>query len=160
MNRRGGEENLVEQSRVRHILLVPNVVSGETQIRQRLERIRQRILAGAPFSEMAKLHSQDQQSRANGGDLGWLSPGDRDGEFEKVASELAVGEISTVVQTGAGFHLLQLDARRTRNMSVRIKRSHARQQVRTRKVNEKYEEWLGEIRDIAYIEYRVAQDDL
>ncbi len=160
LNRRGGEENLVEQSRVRHILLVPNVVSGETQIRQRLERIRQRILAGAPFSEMAKLHSQDQQSRAKGGDLGWLSPGDRDGEFEKVASELAVGEISTVVQTGAGFHLLQLDARRTRNMSARIKRSHARQQVRTRKVNEKYEEWLGEIRDIAYIEYRVAQDDL
>ena len=85
---------------------------------------------------------------------------DSDGEFEKVASELAVGEISTVVQTGAGFHLLQLDARRTRNMSARIKRSHARQQVRTRKVNEKYEEWLGEIRDIAYIEYRVAQDDL
>ena len=160
LNRRGGEENLVEQSRVRHILLVPNVVSGEAQIRQRLERIRQRILAGAPFSEMAKLHSQDQQSRAKGGDLGWLSPGDSNGEFEKVASELAVGEISTVVQTGAGFHLVQLDARRTRNMSGRIKRSHARQQVRTRKVNEKYEEWLGEIRDIAYIEYRVAQDDL
>jgi len=160
LNRRGGEDNLVEQSRVRHILLAPNVVSGEAQIRQRLERIRQRILAGAPFSEMAKLHSQDQQSRAKGGDLGWLSPGDSDGEFEKVVSELAVGEISTVVQTGAGFHLVQLDARRTRNMSGRIKRSHARQQVRTRKVNEKYEEWLGEIRDIAYIEYRVALDDL
>ena len=160
LNRRGGEVNLVEQSRVRHILLVPNVVSGEAQIRQRLERIRQRILAGAPFSEMAKLHSQDQRSRAKGGDLGWLSPGDSDGEFEKVVSELAEGEISTVVQTGAGFHLVQLDARRTRNMSGRIKRSHARQQVRTRKVNEKYEEWLSEIRDIAYIEYRVAQDDL
>jgi peptidyl-prolyl cis-trans isomerase SurA len=109
---------------------------------------------------MAKLHSQDQQSRAKGGDLGWLSPGDSDGEFEKVASELTVGEVSTVFQTGAGFHLVQLDARRTRNMSGRIKRSQARQQVRTRKVNEKYEEWLGEIRNIAYIEYRVAQDDL
>ena len=129
-------------------------------MRQRLERIRQRILAGAPFSEMAKLHSQDQQNRAKGGDLGWFSPGDSDGEFEKVASELTVGEVSTVFQTGAGFHLVQLDARRTRNMSDRIKRSHARQQVRTRKVNEKYEEWLGEIRNIAYIEYRVAQDDL
>ena len=160
LNRRGGEENLVEQSRVRHIVLVPNVVSGEAQIRVRLERIRQRILAGAPFSEMAKLHSQDQQSRVKGGDLGWLSPGDSDGEFEKVASELAVGEVSTVFQTGAGFHLVQLDARRTRNMSGRIKRSQARQQVRTRKVNEKYEEWLGELRDIAYIEYRVALDDL
>ncbi|RTZ64733.1 MAG: molecular chaperone SurA [Gammaproteobacteria bacterium] len=160
LNRRGGEENLVEQSRVRHIVLVPNVVSGEAQIRVRLERIRQRILAGAPFSEMATLHSQDQQSRVKGGDLGWLSPGDSDGEFEKVASELAVGEVSTVFQTGAGFHLVQLDARRTRNMSGRIKRSQARQQVRTRKVNEKYEEWLGELRDIAYIEYRVALDDL
>ncbi len=160
LNRRGGEENLVEQSWVRHILVVPNVVSGENQVRQRLERIRQRILAGAPFSEMAKLHSQDQQSRAKGGDLGWLSPGDKDSEFEKVASELAVGEISTVFQTGAGFHLVQLDARRITNMIGRIKRSHARQQVRTRKVNEKYEEWLGEIRDTAYIEYRVALDDL
>ena len=89
-----------------------------------------------------------------------MSPGDKDSEFEKVVSELAVSEVSTVFQTGAGFHLVQLDARRTRNMSGRIKRSHARQQVRTRKVNEKYEEWLDEIRDTAYIEYRVAPDDL
>jgi len=160
LNRRGGGVNLVEQSQVRHILVVPNVVSGESQVRQRLERIRQRILAGAPFSEMAKLHSQDPQSRVKGGDLGWLNPGDKDSEFEKVTSELAEGEISTVFQTGAGFHLVKLDARRTRNMSDRIKRSHARQQVRARKINEKYEEWLGEIRATAYIEYRVESDDL
>jgi peptidyl-prolyl cis-trans isomerase SurA len=160
MARRGGEEMLVEQIRVRHILLVPSVVADESQIRKRLERVRQRIEVGEQFSEMARLHSEDRHSRAKGGDLGWLNPGDATPEFEKVLQKLDVGQLSDVFQTRSGFHLAKLVDRRTRNLSEQMRRSDARFRVRAKKIQENYNQWIRELRDLAFVEIRVPLDEL
>jgi len=158
--RRGGEEMLVEQIRVSHILLIPSVVVGESQIRKRLERVRQRIEAGEQFSEMARLNSEDRLSRAKGGDLGWLNPGDAMPEFEKVVQKLDVGQLSEVFRTRSGFHLAKLVDRRTKNMSEQMRRSDARFRIRGRKIQENYDQWIRELRDLAFVEIRVPLDEL
>ena len=136
------------------------MVASESQIRKRLERVRQRIEAGEQFSEMARLNSEDRLSRAKGGDLGWLNPGDAMPEFEKVVQTLNVGQLSEVFRTRSGFHLAKLVDRRTKNMSEEVRRSDARFRIRARKIQENYDQWIRELRDLAFVEIRVPLDEL
>lgn len=147
---------MVRQTRARHILIKTNELVSEAEARRRLAALRERLENKADFAELARLNSEDG-SGPKGGDLGWLSPGDTVPEFEAAMNELNPGEISAPVQTPFGWHLIQVLERREVDMSRERQRQDARQALLARKVDEAYEEWARQLRDRAYIEYRLEE---
>lgn len=146
----------VQQSRARHILIgMKNGVSDD-DARERLKRLRERIVGGADFAELAKVHSDDPSS-AKGGDLGWISPGDTVPEFERTLTQLKENEISQPIQTQYGWHLVQLLERRTEGLSADRQRAAARNAIRARKVEDARQDWVRQARDRAFVEYRLEE---
>jgi peptidyl-prolyl cis-trans isomerase SurA len=156
LDRRGaGEGRAVTQNHTRHILLRTNELVSETEARRRLSELRERIVAGgADFAQIARLNSVDV-SAAQGGDLGWIYPGDTVPEFERVMASLKPGEISEPVKTPFGWHLVQVIERRTGGLPPERQRFVARQALRERKSDEAYQEWLRQLRDRTYVEIRL-----
>jgi len=143
----------IEQTHVRHILLRAREGLSEADARDRLEKLRQRILKGADFGELAKENSEDA-SASKGGDLGWVAPGDTVPEFERVMDTLKVGEVSQPFQTPFGWHLVQVLERRSEAPSAERRKLAARQAIRARKADEAYQDWLRQQRDGAFVENR------
>lgn len=155
IDRRAGASTLiVEQTHVRHILLKPNEVLSDKEAKQKIEGIKERIDHGTPFQDMARQYSDDG-SASSGGDLGWISPGDTVPVFEKTMAELAINEVSVPVRSQFGWHLIQVLERRKQDMSKESKRLKARQEIRARKAEEAYNDWIHELRDKAFVEMRL-----
>jgi peptidyl-prolyl cis-trans isomerase SurA len=145
----------IQQTRVRHILLRVTDAMPEAEVRRRLTDLRDRIVKGGQdFAQLARLYSVDPSS-TRGGDLGWLYPGDTVPQFEHAMNALQVNEVSEPVQTPFGWHLIQVTERRTEESSVERKRIEARQALRERKSEEALQEWLRQLRDRTYVEYRL-----
>jgi len=147
---------VVEQTRVRHILIKVSEVVSEAEAKARVDRIRDRIETGAKFEDQAKLNSEDATS-AKGGDLGWISPGDTVPDFEAAMNKLKIGEVSQPVRTQFGWHLMQVSERRTQDITAERKRDQARQALRQRKSDEAFQEWLRQMRDRAYVEIKPVE---
>jgi peptidyl-prolyl cis-trans isomerase SurA len=144
----------VEQVHVRHILVRTNELVSEADAKRKLEQLRERITHGADFAELARLHSDDA-SASRGGDLGWIFPGDTVPEFERAFTQMKDGEVSEPVKTPFGWHLIQVLEHRTADASAERRRLDARKVLRERKSDEAYQEWLRQLRDRAYVEYRL-----
>ena len=157
--RRGGGSYVVDQIRARQILLVANEISDDSDTRQRLLQIRGRITAGEDFADMARSHSADLRSRALGGDLGWLNPGDLVPELERVVAALPLGELSGPVQTQFGHHLIQITDRRLQDIGEQVQRHEARREIRREKFNQRYEQWVKELREKAWVDYRLGTEN-
>lgn len=154
VEKRSEETHLVKQTKARHILIKTNELVTDEAAEKRLKQLRERILNGEDFAELAKAHSEDTGSAIDGGSLGWTSLGVMVPEFEEVMNGLAEGEMSEVFQSRFGWHLIQVDERREQNMADEFKRNKAREQIKQRKIEEELESWLRAMRDEAYIEYR------
>jgi peptidyl-prolyl cis-trans isomerase SurA len=152
--RGAGAPTLVEQAHVRHVLVRTNELISENEARRKLLNLRERIVNGVNFAELARLNSDDG-SAARGGDLGWVYPGDTVPEFERAFTELKVMEVSQPVKSPFGWHLIQVLERRTADMSSDRKRLEARKALLDRKGDEAYQEWLRQLRDRAYVELRL-----
>ncbi|GHU40012.1 chaperone SurA [Betaproteobacteria bacterium] len=157
--RRGSdaEDGGVPQTQARHILIRVDEIISEADARRRLEDLRERLKHGENFAELARLYSQDG-SAATGGDLGWINPGDTVPEFERAMDALAEGEVSPVVQSPFGFHIIRVDARRVQDMSQEKQRLAARQALRERKMDDAYQDWLRQLLDRTYVEYRLEEE--
>jgi peptidyl-prolyl cis-trans isomerase SurA len=118
--------------------------------------LKERLDNGADFAELARLHSTDL-SAAKGGDLGWLYQGDTVPEFERAMDALKVGATSEPVRSPFGWHLIQVQERRTEDASKERQRLMARQALRERKSDEAYQDWLRQLRDRVYVEYRLEE---
>jgi peptidyl-prolyl cis-trans isomerase SurA len=157
LGRRGaGEAAPVTQTRARHILVKTSEIVAEDDARRRLQSLRERIVAGADFAELARLNSEDGTA-ARGGDLGWVYPGDTVPEFERAMGALAPGELSQPVRTPFGFHLIEVRERRAADVSAERLRLQARQALRERKADETYQDWLRHLRDRTYVELRLEE---
>jgi peptidyl-prolyl cis-trans isomerase SurA len=147
----------VRQTKVRHILVRVNEINPEAEVVRRLTEIRERIEAGqVSFSEMARQYSADG-SASQGGDLGWIYPGDTVPEFERAMDALEPGRIAGPVQSPFGYHLIQVDERRTDGVSRERIRAAARNAIRERKAAEAYQEWIAQVRDRAYVNVRLDE---
>jgi len=144
----------VQQTRVRHILLKTNELLSETEARNRLRALKERLENKADFAELARVHSEDM-SAPRGGDLGWILPGDTVPEFERAMDSLKPGEISEPVKSPFGWHLIQVLERRSQDMSQQQQRLRVRQALRAQKADEAYQEWVRQLRDKAFVEYRL-----
>ena len=154
--RGAGAPLLVEQAHVRHILVRTNELVSEDDARRKLSNLRERIVNGVNFAELARLNSDDS-SASRGGDLGWVYPGDTVPEFERAFMDLKQMEVSQPVKTPFGWHLIQVLERRTADMSSDRRRVEARKALLDRKGDEAYQEWLRQLRDRAYVELRLEE---
>lgn len=145
----------VEQTHARHILLRVSDLTPEAEVRRRLLDLRERVVRGGQdFGQLARLHSVDSTA-TRGGDLGWVYPGDTVPEFERAMALLKPGDVSEPVQSPFGWHLIQVLERRTDESPIERNRLAARQALRERKGEEAYLEWMRQLRDRTYVEYRL-----
>ncbi|MPS49958.1 peptidylprolyl isomerase [Methylobacillus sp.] len=155
LNRRGGSSPLVvDQTHVRHILIKLSEVVSELEAEQKINSIKERLDHGADFAELARQYSEDASAN-NGGDLGWTNAGDTVPAFEKAMNALDINEISAPVRTPFGWHIIQVLERRKQDMTQESARLKARQEIRARKADDAFQDWLSELRDRAYVEYRL-----
>lgn len=148
------DQAVVQQTHARHILLKITPTQSEDEARKKLEDIRQKIVSKqATFEDMARQYSQDG-SASKGGDLGWLFPGDAMPEFENPMNALKPGDVSEVIKTPLGLHIVQVVERKSEDVSKEKERSAARQVLTDRKRQEALEDWSRQVRDRAYVEFR------
>ncbi|MCZ7600258.1 MAG: peptidyl-prolyl cis-trans isomerase [Gammaproteobacteria bacterium] len=136
-------------------LVAPDQDRTLDEARETAERLRERILQGDDFAELARVHSADQNSRVRGGDLGWVSPGDTVPAFEETLKNLELNELSEPIETQFGLHLIEVLDRRRQDAGEDRLRVQAERQLQEEKGREAYEQWLRRIRDEAYVRFRV-----
>ena len=151
--RNRNQPTVVDQTHARHILIKVNEQTSESDAKIKIDRLRERLVAGASFEELARANSEDA-SNARGGDLGWLSAGDTVPDFEHAMDRLAVNEISQPVRTPFGWHLIQVIERRKQDVTQQRRRDEARKAIRQRKSDEQFEEFVRQLRDRTYVEYK------
>mgnify|MGYP001302940908 CR=1 FL=1 len=153
-DKQGSSVQLVEQVKVRHILLSPNEIRSPAQTRREIETLYQRLRNGVPFEEIAKQYSDDAGSGSQGGSLGWAQPGQMVPEFEQVMFNTDPGQTSAPFESRFGWHILKVEDRRQQDMGEEMQANQARSSIRQRKYNEELQNWLREIRSQAYIELK------
>ncbi len=154
-NRRGNTSSLVVgQTHARHILIKLSEVMSEKEGKRKIDGIKERLDNGTKFEDMARQYSEDGSAN-NGGDLGWVNPGDTVPPFEKSMNALGLGEISEPILSAFGWHIIQVLERRQQDMTKEATRLKARQEIRARKAEEAYQDWIRELRDRAFVELRL-----
>jgi len=147
--------SLVQQTKARHILIKVNQIVSASEARRKLVELKSRLdNDAAKFEDLARLYSNDG-SASKGGDLGWIYPGDTVPEFERAMNSLKPGEVSQPIESPFGYHLIEVLERKTEGLSRERQRLVARQALREQKLEEAYEDWLRQLRDRAYVEYRL-----
>jgi len=157
---KGSKQQLVKQTRARHILFKAQNKVDIEHAKLEMQKVRDRIIAGEDFGELATAISQDPGSAIKGGELGWLNKGDTVPAFEQAMDALQVDEISLPIVSQFGVHLIQLEERRMLDVSEQKRRDVIRQQIGKRKLAEKYDQFLKQLKSGAFIEYRVPVDEI
>jgi len=154
--RRSGEAQvIVNQIHVRHILLKPNELDDDETVRQKLGKLRDRILKGEAFAGIASATSEDPGSAPDGGDLGWSGPGTFVPEFDRAIANLKDNEISEPFKTRYGWHIVQMLGTRTYDSTDDMRRQRAFAAIRESKADEETELWLRRLRDEAFVEVKM-----
>nr|WP_297398189.1 peptidylprolyl isomerase [uncultured Marinobacter sp.] len=155
MDKRGGEQKqVIRQHKVRHILVRPSEARTDAQAESKIRDIYQQLRDGADFAELAREESDDPVSGSDGGNLGWVSPGQMVQAFEQAMIEADIGELKGPFRSQFGWHILQVQERRQKDISEDVKRSEARQAIYRRKFETELQNWLREIRDEAFVEFK------
>ena len=152
---RGGKRHTSTQTLARHILIRTTELITDDDASIRLEQLVQRIKKGEDFAELARTHSDDKISAAKGGSLDWVSPGDMVPVFEQTMNELQPAQISAPFKSEFGWHIVQVQERREHDDTEEYTRTQAQEALRSRKIEEEYQNWLRRLRDEAYVEYRL-----
>jgi peptidyl-prolyl cis-trans isomerase SurA len=154
--RRGGESQvIINQIHVRHILMKTNELDDDETVRQKLSKLRERILKGEDFAGIASTTSEDPGSAPDGGDLGWTGPGTFVPEFDKAIADLKDKEITEPFKTRYGWHIVQLLGTRTYDSTDDVRRQRAFAAIRESKADEETELWLRRLRDEAFVEIKM-----
>ncbi|MEE3118099.1 MAG: peptidylprolyl isomerase, partial [Pseudomonadota bacterium] len=140
--------------RVRHILIRPSEAVPDVDAEAKIRDIYQQLSDGADFAELAREHSDDPVSGSDGGNLGWVSRGQMVPAFEQAMLEADLNELRGPFRSQFGWHILQVQERRQKDISGDVKRAEARQAIYRRKSETELQNWLREIRDEAFVEFK------
>lgn len=146
----------ITQYRARDIMVAITPTVPAEAARQKAEALRDRIVGGEDFAKVAIEASDDTQTRAAGGDMGWFAA---DAWGTAVANQiraLADGELSPVFQSEIGFHLIKREGSREQDVTEENRRNQAREIIGTRKGDEAYERFLRQLRAEAYVDSRLG----
>ena len=148
---------LVDQAKVRHILIKQNEITTEDSIKSKLNNIKDQIFQGLNFSDAAKKFSEDATA-SNGGELGWITGGDTVPEFERKVKELKINEISSPLRTNLGWHILEVLERRVKDMTIESKRAEVKNIILRQKTESDFSDWLAGLKDRSHIEMRLYNE--
>jgi peptidyl-prolyl cis-trans isomerase SurA len=149
---------LIKQTKLRHIIIKQNAITPEEEILKRLNRFKNLIIDGSKtFEDLAKEYSEDG-SAANGGDLGWLSPGTTLPIFENTYELLDINEISEPINTTLGWHIIQVTDRRENDLTDESIKYSARVQLVNQKTELIFKDWIKQLRDQSFVDIRLIQD--
>ena len=157
VDRQGSQRQMIRQTLARHILITLDALTDNAEARRQLGVLRERIVNGEDFGELARIHSDDPGSASTGGELGWIDPGNTVPVFERTMDSLAPGSISEPFRSRFGWHLVQVLERRDRDATETSRRAEARRRLRSRKIEENTQAWLRRVRGEAYVEYRLGE---
>ena len=149
------KKQIIVQTKARHILVKVDELTTDYDARQKLEQLKRRIDLGDSFEEVARSHSDDTGSAANGGSLGWVSPGVMVPQFERQMDKLEIGQMSEPFKTQFGWHIIHVQERRDYDNTEEFNITSAKRQIRERKIEEETQNWLRRLRDEAYVEIRI-----
>ena len=155
MEVRRSERLFITQTHARHILITPDELTSDADARIRLEQIKTRVENGEDFAALARANSEDAGTAVNGGDLGWVNPGDVVPQFQAAMDSLEPGQISDPFRSPFGWHIVQVLERRDRDSTEQVRRTRAKELIRQRKLEEEVQSWLRRLRDEAYVDYRL-----
>lgn len=152
LDMKGDREEIV-QSEVRHILIASTTAVAQSQAAKKIFDLRQRIIDGENFSDLARIYSDDSVSAATGGSLGWVSPGEMVKPFEETFQKLPLGVLSQPTATQYGVHLIEVTDRRQKNITDQMMRGRADNVLRRQRAEREFQQWVRELKEQAYIEY-------
>ncbi|AOA57950.1 peptidylprolyl isomerase [Acinetobacter larvae] len=152
--KQSAQQVLVPQFKTQHILIKTSEVVTPENAKQMIDSIYNRLQAGSDFNTLAATYSNDPGSAADGGNLGWVSPGMMVPEFDQIMQDIPVGQISQPFQTQFGWHILRVNEQRQQDMTRENQRNMARQVLGERQFDSEVDSWLRELRANTYIEIR------
>lgn len=159
MNVRGQQKKEVSEVKARHILLKPSPILSENRAKTLLKKFVTEIRSGeASFADLAKEYSEDPGSARKGGELGWADPTIYVPAFSQELASLKKGQISEPFRSSHGWHIVQLEDRRTTDATEKFTENRAHQLIFRRKFNEELQHWLDEMRADAYVHVFNAND--
>jgi peptidyl-prolyl cis-trans isomerase SurA len=150
--KRGGTDQVVKQTNLRHIMLMPNEIRDDDQSLTEIQEIREQIIAGEEFTTLARQNSDDANTVVGGGDLDWVNQGGLPPLMEEVVDGLEINDLSEPFRTEAGWHIVEVLGRRETDLSQEYSRSQAENTLRDRKFDLELQNWLIEIREEAFVE--------
>ena len=153
-DKRGDFVKYEDQWLVRHILLMPSEIRTLEETEEELIDIRNRLLDGEDFGNLAKEHSEDPGSALKGGELEWMGKGITAAEFEKTFTTLEIGILSEVFETEFGFHFLEVLGKRNKDMTKDAIENRAFNILYSRKYDEELENSLRSMRAEAFVEIK------
>lgn len=154
IERKSGSERVVQQARVRHVLIKPSTIRSAGEARELAQKLHDRVAAGEDFAAIAKQNSDDPGSALAGGDLSWVSPGQMVEEFDNAINATAVNGLSGVFETQYGWHFLQVLERRDQDTSEDFRKLQARNAIWKRKFDVEMESWMRELRNEAFVDIK------
>ncbi|MCW8829582.1 MAG: peptidylprolyl isomerase, partial [Gammaproteobacteria bacterium] len=155
--KRGEEKAIIRQVNARHILIRTSELVSDNEARERLQRLRERIVGGEDFAALARANSDDPGSATKGGELGWADPAIYVGAFTEVLKETPVDQLSQPFQSQFGWHIVQPLGWRDHDNTDEMLRNQAFKTLRERKIEEQTQAWIRRLRDEAYVEYRLER---
>lgn len=150
---RGKQRVIIKQTLARHILIQPDELFSDEQAREKLQQLRKQIIDGANFADLARAHSDDKGSAANGGKLKWMNEGETVPRFNAMLNSLPINQLSEPFRSQFGWHIIEVLDHRDRDNTKEFQRSQVRQLLANRKSSEQLKLWLRGLRDEAYVEY-------
>ena len=153
VEKRGGT-TMVQQTRVRHILLKPSEIRSAEETRQLAVEFREKVINGASFEALAREHSDDMGTAQEGGDLSWTNPGQMVPEFENAMDSTAIDQVSPPFRSQFGWHILQVLERRQQDVTDIVSRNRVADVLHRRKYTEELDAWLHKIRDEAFVDIK------
>jgi len=152
--KRGGSSVMVTQTKVRHILVMPNEIRSEADAKTRIDQVYNKLVNGEDFAELAKEYSDDPGSGSAGGDLGWVNPGDMVPKFDQTMQDTQPGKMSKPFKSKFGWHILEVEDRKETDLGEQVQRNQVRQMLQARRFDEELPIWLRKIRSEAYVDIK------
>lgn len=154
------QEMMIEQNKVRHILIPTNEIRNDAEAQGLAQSLADRVRAGESFEDLAKQYSEDFGSALQGGDLGWVLPGQMVPEFEQGTKQAKVNDVTDPIRSEFGWHIILVDGRKEVDMREDMIRNQVANLLRSRRYDEELQLWIQELRDEAFVKIMLSDEAL